>query len=145
MAARSASPRTETARTAAAYLLEFPWWRKRSSLSIPACSKGSLDPLYILCHGLLKPGGVLRGDSDNEQFEAARAAGAEGCHRGAGGSVRQPADHFAGGSRPACPYHHVAGAAAPRRGGDGGGNPPHPGRGAELRQTRSSRDPFWHP
>ena len=62
----------------------------------------------------------------------------------AGRPVRQPADHLAGGARPARPYHDLAGAAAARRRGHGAGNRRYPGRGADLRQTRRSRDRVRH-
>jgi len=47
---------------------------------------------------------------------------------------------LAGGARPARPYHHLAGAAAARRGGHGAGDRRYPGRGADLRALRRSRD-----
>ena len=73
------------------------------------------------------------GPNHRQQSEASGATKAGQRHRGARRAIWEPADHFAGGTRPARPHHDLAGAAAARRGGDGAGNRRYPGCRAYLR------------
>ena len=110
----------------------------------PRCSIPSLDRLYILCHGR-SAGRIYRfGHHEHQHLKRPEPQALASAHRSAGGAVRQPADHLAGGARPARAYHDVAGVAAAGRGGDGAGDRGHPGRGADLRQARRSGDRVRH-
>src|SRR6266550_7886072 len=62
-------------------------------------------------HRAREPGGDPRGDDINRRFEAAGAAGAFEHAGAASRAVWEPADHLAGGARPARAYHHLAAAA----------------------------------